>query len=203
MRKPRLQGQSDLPGSESWTKTWPFSLMQSPSVAQQCLCAWSTVGPTNRNPGVQWAKWGSCSKTLNSSMVWGRSFIGEIWGEGWRMYDFLLIGCWWGNRAVLQESCVCPWITILHLCGGHSSAELIDIVTYIPWGGARTLPQGWTNISWLFLLCFYIPSLPRLATVWKDLSNDQSRLFIDPLKQRNKLRLHTFKLFVNICGEDF
>ena len=123
--------------------------------------------------------------------------------EGCRMYGFLLIGCWWGNRAVLQESSVCPWITILHLCGGHSSAELTDIVTYIPWGGTRTLPQGCTNISWLFLLCFCIPSLPRSATVWKDLRNDQSRLFIDPLKQRNTLRLHTFKLSVNICREDF
>lgn len=27
-------------------------------------------------------------------------------GEGCRVYDFLLIGCWGGNRAVLQAPCV-------------------------------------------------------------------------------------------------
>ena len=30
----------------------------------------------------------------------------------------------------------------------------------------RTLPQDWTIFSSLLLLCFHIPSLPWLATVW-------------------------------------
>lgn len=36
---------------------------------------------------------------------------------------------------------------------------------YIPWGGTRTLPQGCTIVSWLFLPCLCIPSLPWLATL--------------------------------------
>ena len=30
----------------------------------------------------------------------------------------------------------------------------------------RTLPQGWTVVSWLFITCLCIPLPPRLATVW-------------------------------------
>ena len=28
----------------------------------------------------------------------------RVWGEGSKMNDFLLIGCWWGNSVVFQES---------------------------------------------------------------------------------------------------
>ena len=73
---------------------------------------------------------------------------------------FFLIGWCWGNRAVLQESCVQSEVTILHLNG--SSKALLCIFL---WVGTRTLPQGCTTI-WLLLLCFCIPSLPWLATVW-------------------------------------
>ena len=51
----------------------------------------------------------------------GEVFIGKIWSEGCRVCDFLLIGCWWGNRVMLQESCAQPEVAILHLGGGLSS----------------------------------------------------------------------------------
>ena len=49
--------------------------------------------------------------------------------------------------------------------GFSSTEELKDIVMCIPWGGTRTLPQGCTIVSWLFLPFLCIPSLPWLATV--------------------------------------
>ena len=56
-------------------------------------------------------------------------------GEGCRVCDFFsfsLIGWWWSNRAVLQESCVQSEVTILHLGGGSSFVEeLKDIVMHI------------------------------------------------------------------------
>ena len=33
-----------------------------------------------------------------------RVFKGNIWGEGCRGHDFLLIGWWWGDRVVFQKS---------------------------------------------------------------------------------------------------
>ena len=111
---------------------------------------------------------GLCSQTLNlPSGLWGKVFIGGIGGEGCRVCDLLLIGWWWGSKAVLQESCAQPEVAILHLGGGLSSAEeLKDTVLYVPWGGTRTLPQGHTIVSWLLLPCFCIPTLPWLAAVW-------------------------------------
>ena len=37
---------------------------------------------------------------------------------------------------------------------------------HIPWGGSRTLHGGFAFVSWLFLPCLYIPSLPWLVTIW-------------------------------------
>ena len=50
-----------------------------------------------------------------------------------------------------------------------------DIVMYISWGGTRTLLYHRTIISWLLLLCFCIPSLPGLATVWISLWSGKVR----------------------------
>ena len=78
-----------------------------------------------------------------------------------------LIGWWWCNRTVLQESCAHSDVTILRLGGGPSSVEdLKDIVTHISFlRGTRTLSEGCATL-WLFLLCFCIPSLPWLTIVW-------------------------------------
>ena len=58
-------------------------------------------------------------------------------------------------------------VTILHVGGGLVSAEdLKGIVLYGSRGGTRSLPQGWAIVSLRLLPCFYVPSLPQLATVW-------------------------------------
>ena len=50
-----------------------------------------------------------CSKNSNSHMGFHeRVFTGEIWSEDWWACNFLLIGGWWGNRVVFQESCAHP-----------------------------------------------------------------------------------------------
>ena len=80
---------------------------------------------------------------------------------GWRLQGLwpFLIGWWWGNRAVLQESCVQSEVTILHLGGGSKTLLCIFL-----WVGTRTLSGGCTNL-WSFLLFLY-PLLPWLAIVW-------------------------------------
>ena len=42
---------------------------------------------------------------------------------------------------------------------------LYQVVSTFHWG-TRTLPQSCSIVSWLFLHCLFIPSLPQLATVW-------------------------------------
>ena len=89
---------------------------------------------------------------------------GESFGEGVRVVplwaNFLLIGWWWGDMTVLQESCAQPEVTVLHVGGDLSFCWTIqETFTYILWGRTRTLPQGCTIVSWLFLSCVCIPSL--------------------------------------------
>ena len=79
-----------------------------------------------------------------------------------RVCDFLLIGWWWGNRVML--SLKLPSSTSVGAL--VPTEELKGIVMCIPSGGTRILPQGCTIVSWLLLLCFCIPPLPWLATVW-------------------------------------
>ena len=61
----------------------------------------------------------------------GRFLQAKFVGEGCRVCDFLVIGWWWGNRAVLQECCVQPEVTILHLIGGLSSCRRTRRYCYI------------------------------------------------------------------------
>ena len=67
---------------------------------------------------------GLCSKKIELSVGFqGEVFIGKIWGKGCRVCDFLWIGWWWGNRAVLQESWAQAEVTTPHLGGGLSSCR--------------------------------------------------------------------------------
>ena len=75
---------------------------------------------------------GSCSKTPNSPVIfWWEVFIGNIWDEGYRVYDFLLIRLWWGSRVVLQEPCAQPQVAILHLGEGLSSYRITQRYCYV------------------------------------------------------------------------
>ena len=61
---------------------------------------------------------------------------GESFGEGVRVVvllwaNFLLIGWWWGNMTVLQESCTQPEVTVLHVGGGLSFCWTIQRNFYI------------------------------------------------------------------------
>ena len=91
------------------------------------LTGWSSLVPGNRRQHLGWGLQG-------------------LWP--------FLIGWWWGNRAVLQESCVQSEVTILYLGGGSKTLLCIFL-----WVGTRTLSGGCTNL-WLFLLFLYpLPSL--------------------------------------------
>ena len=154
------------------------NLAYSPGVTKQSCVPYAQWGQINWNVGV-WSRERFIARP-NKENGWlmlknpellhgfgGKVFIGKMWGKGWRVCDFLLIGWWWGDRVVFQESCAQPEVTILHLGGGLGSAkELYNIVMYIPWGAIRTLPQSCTIVSSLLLPCFCIPSFPWLVTVW-------------------------------------
>ena len=82
---------------------------------------------------------------------------------------------WWASvvlkviklwPSLWNEECFIKQLTSSIWWGFSSAEELKDIVMCVPWGGTRTLPQGCTIVSWLFLPCFCMPSLPWLATVW-------------------------------------
>ena len=98
------------------------------------LTGWSSLVPGNRRQHLGWGLQG-------------------LWP--------FVIGWWWGNRAVLQESCVQSEVTILHLGGGSSSVEELKktLLCIFLWVRTRTLSGGCTNL-WLFLLFLYpLPSL--------------------------------------------
>ena len=93
-------------------------------------------------------------KTLTPQWLSGKGFLGNVCGEGCSVHDFLLIGWWWGNRVVFQES---PSSTFwfqpvwgfshsYHLPPGwgvlvsvKQLKGMCQIVMYVPWGGTRTL----------------------------------------------------------------
>ena len=81
--------------------------------------------------------------------------------------DFLLIGWWWDNQEVFQESWAQAEVTILYLSGGLSSCRRTQgVVTYIPWGGRRTLPAAALLFLYNSSFVSAFPSLPWVATVW-------------------------------------
>ena len=87
-----------------------------------------------------------------SSLVPGNTRQHLGWGlQG--LWPFL-IGWWWGNRAVLQESCVQSEVTILPLDGG--SKTLLGIFL---WVGTGTLSGGCTNLCFFLLFLYPLPSL--------------------------------------------
>ena len=100
----------------------------------------------------------------------GRVFIGKILREGCRVHDVSLIGWWWGNRAVLQESCAQSEVTILHLSGDLSFCRRTQryIVMYILRGGTRTL----LHLHFCFLSAppLFLHSLPSLISNCLNLS---------------------------------
>ena len=92
-----------------------------------------------------------------SSLVPGKRRQHLAWGlQG--LWPFL-IGWWWVNKAVLQESWVQSEATILHL--GGSSKTLLCI---FPWVGTRTLSGGCTNLRLFLLFLYPLPSL--ISIVW-------------------------------------
>ena len=108
-------------------------------------------------------------------------FIGKVWGEVCRVCDLPLIGWWWSNAMVFQESQLsalgsnqfgvhaCVQLSPPRRRGPWFCRELRDMyqmVMHIPSGGTRTLPHYCSIVSWLPFLCFCIPSVLLLVTVW-------------------------------------
>ena len=80
------------------------------------------------------------------------------------LVTFFFIGWWWGYAPgilCLVWSYHPPPGSGLQFCRRTQKTLLCIFL----WVGTRTLSQGCTTI-WLFLLCFWIPSLPWLAIVW-------------------------------------
>ena len=81
-------------------------------------------------------------------------------GRG-QLVNFLLIGWWWGKWESASSTFwvqpvwgLCAYgqhiFNISHLVRVSIPAkQLQDIVRYIPWGGARNVPQGCLTVSWL------------------------------------------------------
>ena len=142
-------------------------------------CAWCTVRSNKlKLPGLEQRKvycrakqgyWVACA--LKPQTPWwfsGRSFLKAKFGiRAAGCVTFLLLA---GGEVTGQ--CSRDLVFRLKLPSSTwvgalvPAEELKGIVMYNLLGGTRTLPQGCTIVSWLFLLCFCIPSLPWLATVW-------------------------------------
>ena len=75
----------------------------------------------------------------------------------------------WGNREVLQESCAQLEVTVLRLGGSLSSSRRTQIYYVLIHSFSRNQDPALIAallFSWLLFLCFCIPLLPWLATVW-------------------------------------
>lgn len=81
----------------------------------------------------------------------------------WRSSDWL-VGRSQGSAPTI---CAQPEVTTLHLGEGlHPTEEFKAMVIFIPWEGTRTLPPGYTIVSWLLLPYLCILCLPWVASVW-------------------------------------
>ena len=106
-----------------------------------------------------------------------RSFTVMVQRGGDHPVDILLIGYVGGSIISLlvptSLGSICLWVTyISHLVEVSISAkQLKDVSLCIPWGVARTLPQGCTIVFWLFLPSLHIFSLLWLAIAWSALWN--------------------------------
>ena len=95
----------------------------------------------------------------------GEVFICKIWCEGSRVFDFLLIGWWWSNRAVFQESSAQSEVANLHLDGDFSSCRRSQRY-YVHSLGKNQDPALRLHYCFFTDLFFCIPFLPWLATVF-------------------------------------
>ena len=95
----------------------------------------------------------------------GEVFIGKIWCEGSRVFDFLLIGGWWSNRAVFQESSAQPEVANLHLDAGLGSCRRTQRY-YVYSLGKNQDPALRLHYCFLPDLFFCIPFLPWLVIVF-------------------------------------
>ena len=95
----------------------------------------------------------------------GEVFICKIWCEGPRVFDFILIGWWWSNRAVFQESSAQPEVANLHLDGDLSSCRRSQRY-YVHSLGKNQDPALRLHYCFFTDLFFCIPFLPWLATVF-------------------------------------
>ena len=89
------------------------------------LATWGEGGLVSKNQ-----LWRFCStmKVFKERIIWGG---GQSLHSLLLCADFLLIGWWWGDRAVLQESGAQPEVTILHLGGGLSSYRRTQRYCYV------------------------------------------------------------------------
>lgn len=147
---PVLLPNSDLAVHWSKASTWKTSTSRNGKVALfRRMLTWE--GGRLISKSQLWRHY-STMRVFKGRIIWGgaESSLSSLCA------DFLLVVWWWGNRAMLQESCVQPEISSATWVGDFVP---IEEFMYIPWGGTRTLPQGCTVASW-WLLSFYIPSFP-------------------------------------------
>ena len=101
-------------------------------------------------------------KKIQTLELFGEVFIGKIWGEGFRMWGFLLIigGAvtgWYSRDIVLSLKLPSStWVSAL-----VPAEELKGSAVYITWGGTRTLPPR-SHCCFLIVPTSFLHSLSSL-----------------------------------------
>ena len=104
----------------------------------------------------------SLSKAPNSlNGFLGRLFKDNIWGEGCRVRDFLLIGWWWGNRNLLLSLKLSSSAWVRALAPREQLKDMYQIA--IHWGETRTLFYHKIIVSWNFPGGLVVTNLPSNA----------------------------------------